>query len=99
MAGDDMVEPQLLERGQGLDPVFGVPVVQKRHPVDQRIAGHNDLFLRQVGEEIAVRVRAAEHVELDLTSPFVQGRPRCDGSCRERWFDVLQFLEVLLSLP
>src|SRR2546425_12570522 len=42
VSGDDMREVELLHGAEGLHPALRVAVVQKRHPVDQRIAGGDD---------------------------------------------------------
>src|SRR5207249_8070178 len=68
VTGDDRCEVELLERRQGVDPVFGVAVVHERHPVDQRVAGGYDLLLRQVDEQIAVGLGAPKYVQLDLAA-------------------------------
>src|SRR5712672_894450 len=72
VAGDEAVEVVLLQRVQGLHPVLGITIVEKRHPVDQRVAGRDQLFLRQVDEYVAVGVGAPEHEDLDLAPAFVQ---------------------------
>src|SRR5437870_7863951 len=43
--GADRREVALLQRSQGIDPVFGVAVVHERHPVHQRVAGGGDRSL------------------------------------------------------
>jgi hypothetical protein len=69
---DDAREVEFLERIECAHPVFGEPIVQERHPVDQCIAGRNHLLLGQIDEHVAVGVSAAEQQDLNFASALIQ---------------------------
>src|SRR5262249_5415086 len=99
VTGDDVREIEPLEGVERGHPVFRIAVVQERHPVDERVARGDDLLLRQVDEQITVRVRAAEDVQLDLAAALVQCLRRRYRARRQGRLHLLELLEIRLGLP
>src|SRR3989449_10156134 len=75
-----------------------VTVVEKRHPVDERVTGRHHLLLRQVDVEVAVGVASAQQVELDLAPLLAQGDRGRHRLGRQRRPEGLELTQVRLGL-
>ena len=96
--GDDAVEVVLLQRIQSLDPVLRIAVVHERHPVDQRIAGRDDLLAGQIDEHVAVGVAATQLQDLDVAASLGERDRGRQRARRQRGFELFQLFEIGLGL-
>ena len=92
------VKFELIECVERAHPVLRITVVHERHPVDQRVSGRHNLFLRQVDEYVAVSVAAAQQQDLDFAVAHVQRDRLVEGPGRQPRFHPPQFFQIGLGL-
>jgi len=90
VAGDDPVEVERLQPVERLDPLVDVPVAHVGETGREHVSGDDHAVIRQVDDDIALRVGAPEEVELDLASALIEREPLRERRVGGRGDDLLQ---------
>ena len=84
MAHEHPVEVEGLQSPERLSPMVRIAVTHERGPPDHRVAGHDEPLSGQVDEHVALRVGAAQVVEVDLPVALEEPHGVLEGDGRER---------------